>query len=462
MSLTAQQLDSSPSSSGGKAKGEANSSSTNAGTSPSSSTAVPVFDFEPVKKTTIDLFSRAPQVKKLTRREKAKLRQEVDVAAALQQKKAKKSVKGAKGTGEKDDITSTAAATLAAASPDGLFATVFSSEEIAQELAAQREAKASQLKKKNKKQILRHALHPNVEEDQRTAFVGNLPNTITKREVERIFKDCGKIESVRVRCQVLEEAKEKSRDVGRAVRVLRGEIRKDERFSATAYVLFEDEAGVKEALKKSGVVFLNRHLVVSTMDAEGRAYPPATSIFLGNLAYDTTEEQVWNFFVDKGVADVKRVRLVRDRETGDCKGFGYVEFINASSVKPAIETRGSMLNNRELRIVHVNKSKDATSATASRREKRRQGGRDDGGSARDRSLPSRGGRGGKRGREERDTRGGEKRAREEKSSTPSWMGVTTNPRRKMPRDLRPLVDGKRDGPAPPRAPVKRKMRNPEK
>ena len=207
-------------------------------------------------------------------------------------------------------------------------------------------------------------------------------------------------------------------------------------------------------MEKNGLVFHNRHLVVTTMDVESRAYPPETSIFLGNVAYDSTEEDVWNFFQEHGVPDVKRVRLVRDRESGACKGFGYVEFLHASSVVPAVATRGNKLNGRELRIVHVNKSKDVKAATTSRREKRRN----------DRSGGGSGGRPNDRKRGHRDDGGAvEHKKPRTDSDVPSWAGVMTNPRRKMPKDLRPLVEGKTEFKTRgPRVEVKRKVRNPEK
>ncbi|CAJ1993067.1 DRBD9 / Double RNA binding domain protein 9 / NOP12 [Leishmania donovani] len=444
----------------------------------SAATAAPAFDFQPLQKSSVDLFATAPQVKKLTRREKDKMLRELEVKRAKQRAVADSNDaadKGRKGQPRQSDRSAAVAevvrsATTSSSSGDasdagnkgerkkGLFETVFDTKEVEQELAAQEDRRN---RKRSKKQVLRHALHSNEEEDARTVFVGNLPNTIHKRDVEKIFKSCGSITAVRIRCQALEELDEKHQNLGRAVRVLRGEIKKDAKYSATAYVLFDSAKSIVSALEKNGLVFHNRHLVVTTMDVESRAYPPETSIFLGNVAYNTTEEDVWSFFQEHGIADVKRVRLVRDRETGDCKGFGYVEFMHASSVQPAIETRGDKLNGRELRIVHVNKSKEVKVATKSRREKRRSehaGGRV---SAEERKRSRSGGDadGGSRGSPDYSH---VKKPRTE-SDLPSWAGLTTNPRRKMPKDLRPLVEGKVEfKPRGPRAPVKRKKRNPEK
>lgn len=47
------------------------------------------------------------------------------------------------------------------------------------------------------------------------------------------------------------------------------------------------------------------------------------TIYLGNLPYSATEEQVAELFGQYG--EVKKVSLVSDRETGHSRGFGFVE-----------------------------------------------------------------------------------------------------------------------------------------
>ena len=108
-----------------------------------------------------------------------------------------------------------------------------------------------------KRKNLRHAVDKNEDEDRRTVYVGNLINTVDKKDVLKAFKDCGDIESVRIRNQVLEAETDKKR--GRAVRILRGEVKKGEQFSAAAYVLFKQESSVKAALAKTGLVLVATH-----------------------------------------------------------------------------------------------------------------------------------------------------------------------------------------------------------
>lgn len=48
------------------------------------------------------------------------------------------------------------------------------------------------------------------------------------------------------------------------------------------------------------------------------------SIFVGNLSFDTTEDDLWNHFSECG--DIKRARIVIDKKTKKPKGCGYVSF----------------------------------------------------------------------------------------------------------------------------------------
>lgn len=279
-----------------------------------------------------------------------------------------------------------------------------------------------------KKKHLSHAVDRDPDEDSRTVFVGNLPNDVDKRKVLGFFKDCGEIENARIRCQVLKnDANSKQR--GRAVRVLRKEFESGEEYSATAYVLFTEKRSVAKAVEKSGMVFLDRHIVVSEENAISKAFDPKTSAFLGNLGYDTSDEAVWRFFADNGITDVRRVRIIRDRNTGKTKGIGYVEFKNSAACNKAIALRGAEINGREVRMCHVQKSKDPAIAKlqSSRRDARKENNK-----AAKKSGPL------KRGQAPGQ---GSSSAKKNvvKDDTPSWMGVATNPRKKLDRDLRPLI-----------------------
>eukprot|EP00744_Colponema_vietnamica_P010829 GILI01015260.1.p1 GENE.GILI01015260.1~~GILI01015260.1.p1 ORF type:complete len:430 (-),score=135.18 GILI01015260.1:96-1385(-) len=274
-----------------------------------------------------------------------------------------------------------------------------------------------------KKKHLSHAVDRHDDEDGRTVFVGNLPNDIDKRKVMAFFKDCGEIENARIRCQTL--LRQDTKERGRAIRVLRKEFEKGEDYSATAYVLFSHKNSVAKAVQKSGMVFMDRHIVVSEENAMSKAFDPKTSAFLGNLGYDTSDEQVWRFFADNGITDVRRVRLVRDRLTGRNKGIGYVEFSSPNSCNTAINLRGRTINGREVRMCHVQKSKDPAIAKlqSSRRDARKVKTKD----------------AKKSGPLKKGQTSDQVRKVVVKEDMPSWMGTVTNARKKLARDLRPLI-----------------------
>jgi RNA recognition motif-containing protein len=59
-------------------------------------------------------------------------------------------------------------------------------------------------------------------------------------------------------------------------------------------------------------------------------------LFVGNLPYAANETDVQNFFSSQGVA-VDTVTVMRDRFTGQARGFGYVEIQDDSAAQQAVE-----------------------------------------------------------------------------------------------------------------------------
>jgi len=76
-------------------------------------------------------------------------------------------------------------------------------------------------------------------------------------------------------------------------------------------------------------------------------------IYVGNLSYATGEAELQQLFA--GIGEVGTVQLIRDRATGQSKGFGFVEMINDNEARTACET----LNQQEVdgRRLTVNEAK---------------------------------------------------------------------------------------------------------
>ena len=74
-----------------------------------------------------------------------------------------------------------------------------------------------------------------------------------------------------------------------------------------------------------------------------------TKIYVGNLSYDTTEDDLRTLFAQAGT--VASVALIKDRDTGQSKGFAFVEMSNQSEAEKAIQTfNGYTLSNRPLKV----------------------------------------------------------------------------------------------------------------
>jgi RNA recognition motif-containing protein len=113
------------------------------------------------------------------------------------------------------------------------------------------------------------------------------------------------------------------------------------------------------------------------------------NIFVGNLDFNTSEDEVRQLFETYGQVD--RVSIMTDRETGRSRGFGFVEMTNPEDGEKAIAAlNGSAVGGRKL---NVNEARPKGEGGGGGGGGYRGGG---GGGGRDRG--GRGGSGGGRGR----------------------------------------------------------------
>lgn len=72
-------------------------------------------------------------------------------------------------------------------------------------------------------------------------------------------------------------------------------------------------------------------------------------LYVGNMSYDTTEENIRELFAQAG--SVTSVALIKDRSTGMSKGFAFVEMDSQASAQKAISIfNGYSLNDRQLAV----------------------------------------------------------------------------------------------------------------
>lgn len=72
-------------------------------------------------------------------------------------------------------------------------------------------------------------------------------------------------------------------------------------------------------------------------------------LYVGNLSYSTTEDELRSLFSQAGT--VTSVALIKDRDSGQSKGFAFVEMSNQAEAQNAIIMfNGHYMGDRELRV----------------------------------------------------------------------------------------------------------------
>ncbi len=73
-----------------------------------------------------------------------------------------------------------------------------------------------------------------------------------------------------------------------------------------------------------------------------------TTIYVGNLPFSATDEDVRALFERHGKVD--SVKLINDRETGRPRGFGFVEMSGSEAQAAIAQLNGYQMGSRELRV----------------------------------------------------------------------------------------------------------------
>ena len=73
------------------------------------------------------------------------------------------------------------------------------------------------------------------------------------------------------------------------------------------------------------------------------------NIYVSNLAYNTTDDDLRQLFASYGEVDT--IRIITDRDTGQSRGFGFVEMPDSAAAKAAIQgLQGKELGGRTLTV----------------------------------------------------------------------------------------------------------------
>ena len=98
------------------------------------------------------------------------------------------------------------------------------------------------------------------------------------------------------------------------------------------------------------------------------------NIFVGNLDFNTTEDELRQLFEAHGQVD--RVSILTDRDTGRSRGFGFVEMTSAEDGEKAIAAlNGAQVGGRTLNVNEARPKAERSGGGGGRGRERSGGGR---------------------------------------------------------------------------------------
>lgn len=176
-------------------------------------------------------------------------------------------------------------------------------------------------------------------------FCGNLSWSIDEDTIKDFFKGCGEITDVHWLTD-----KESGDFLGRG------------------FVTFDCTESATKALEKDGMDCAGRpiRLGYSRPRTRGKSGgggnngkrfvekplserpDNCTTAFVGNVSFEIDDDTVYEFAKDCG--EIVSIRWLTDRETGDFKGCGFVEFAAPEGVDEFVKLRGQQVMGRPIRI----------------------------------------------------------------------------------------------------------------
>lgn len=176
-------------------------------------------------------------------------------------------------------------------------------------------------------------------------FLGNLSWDIDDDSIKDFFKDCGTL-----------------------VDIFWLTDKESGKFKGCGFVTFETKEQAVKAQAMSGEYVMGRDIKIEFANPRpggdrpsfkkagggGAARPLSarpdncTTVFAGNLSWDVDDDSMREYAKDCG--EVKSIRWVTDRDTGDFKGCGFIEFWDSESVDKFVKKNGEDLLGRTLRL----------------------------------------------------------------------------------------------------------------
>lgn len=172
---------------------------------------------------------------------------------------------------------------------------------------------------------------PNTSSDNASfeIYFGDVSFNASEDDIRDFFKGCGQITQVKLL----------TRDDGKS----RGR----------GFIKFADEKGMRNALKLNGTDHMGRRIVVeqpanrSNNRPSGNDNQESSSIIVRNLPFNFSENDLNDMF--EGFGSIKSFRIIKN-ESGQSKGFGFVDFDSAADAKSALSKSGTDINGRSITV----------------------------------------------------------------------------------------------------------------
>ncbi|KAG6548900.1 hypothetical protein Mapa_009663 [Marchantia paleacea] len=178
------------------------------------------------------------------------------------------------------------------------------------------------------------------EYDTKKVYVGGMPYYVSEDDIVEYFAECGKIKELD--CVLFP-------DTGK--------------FRGLAFITFETEESARKCLEWDGADMGGRFLKITKAKAskvnksaelgEVKKHEGCLSVYIGNLAWDITEDVIKNFLKKHfKPSRIEAIRLAFDKETGEFKGFGHIDFGDDDSLEAAVRLNQSPLLGRPVKIAY--------------------------------------------------------------------------------------------------------------
>jgi RNA recognition motif-containing protein len=172
-------------------------------------------------------------------------------------------------------------------------------------------------------------------------WIGNLPFSVTKADIRKFL-----IEKSLITDDQITRVHLPSPNSPNSVRPARKLKPQNKGF---AYIDLSTESVLDKALELSETLLSGRRVLIknaksfkgrpekpsdATLTGRSSGKPPSKKVFVGNLSFDTTEEDLREHFSRCGV--VKTVFIATFEDSGKCKGFALVEFEDLEAAEAAV------------------------------------------------------------------------------------------------------------------------------